>query len=144
MIVPLRTKWLWVRILLLPLKLHISRLFQARSSLIFRQECRFTLKRACDMIITYNQTSSFYFSIYFRSPSQAVSVCFVGKLLAGMMPPIFYVNSKTAVYSWYIYMIKKNHFKQKLLLWSQLPFRSGLKTWPVTSQGQRHPRKLLN
>ena len=35
--VHLRTKWLWVQILLLSLKLHISYLFWARSSLTFRQ-----------------------------------------------------------------------------------------------------------
>ena len=53
--VPLRTKWLWVRILLLSLKLQIWRLPRARSSLTFRQtiECRFTLKLVRDMIITY-------------------------------------------------------------------------------------------
>ena len=34
---PLQTKWLWVRILLLSLKLHISHLFQVRSSLTLRQ-----------------------------------------------------------------------------------------------------------
>ena len=49
--------WLWVRILLLSLKLQIWRLLQARSSLTFRQliECGFTLKLVRDMIITYNQ-----------------------------------------------------------------------------------------
>ena len=35
--VRLGTKWLWVRIPLLSLKLQISPLFRARSSLIFRQ-----------------------------------------------------------------------------------------------------------
>ena len=35
--VRLRTKWLWVRILLLSLKLQIWRLFRLRSSLTFRQ-----------------------------------------------------------------------------------------------------------
>ena len=33
----LRTKWLWVRVPLQPLKFQISRLFPARSSLTFRQ-----------------------------------------------------------------------------------------------------------
>ena len=33
----LRTKWLWVRVPLLSPKLQISHLFQARSSLMFRQ-----------------------------------------------------------------------------------------------------------
>ena len=33
---PLQTKWLWVRLLLQSLKLQISRLFRARSSLTFR------------------------------------------------------------------------------------------------------------
>ena len=55
--VHLRTKWLWVRIPLLSLKLQIWHLLQARSSLTFRQtiECRFTLKLVRDMIITYSQ-----------------------------------------------------------------------------------------
>ena len=35
--VHLRTKWLWVRVLLQSLKLQISRLFRARSCLTFRQ-----------------------------------------------------------------------------------------------------------
>ena len=35
--VRLRAKWLWFRVLLQSLKLQISRLFRARSSLIFRQ-----------------------------------------------------------------------------------------------------------
>ena len=35
--IPLRTKWLWVRIPLLSLKIQILRLFRARSSLTFRQ-----------------------------------------------------------------------------------------------------------
>ena len=35
--VHLQTKWLWVRVLLQPLKLQILCLFQARSSLTFRQ-----------------------------------------------------------------------------------------------------------
>ena len=47
----LRTKWLWVRVLLHLLKLQITPLFRARSSLA-TIECRFTLKRVCDMIIT--------------------------------------------------------------------------------------------
>ena len=55
--VRLRTKWLWVRISLLSLKLQIWRLLRARSSLIFMQtiECEFTLKLVRDMIITYSQ-----------------------------------------------------------------------------------------
>ena len=57
MSVRLRTKWVWVRIPLLSLKLQIWRLLQARSSLTFRQtiECGFTLKLVRDMIITYSQ-----------------------------------------------------------------------------------------
>ena len=53
----LRTKWLWVRIALLSLKLHIWRLLRARSSLTFRQTivCGFTLKLVRDMIITYSK-----------------------------------------------------------------------------------------
>ena len=49
----LRTKWLWVRITLLSLKLQIWRLLRARSSLIFRQtiECGFTLEFVRYMII---------------------------------------------------------------------------------------------
>ena len=55
--VRLRTKWLWVRIPLLSLKLQIWRLFRARSFLTFRQtiECGFALKLVRDVIITYNQ-----------------------------------------------------------------------------------------
>ena len=55
--VRLWTKWLWIRILLLSLKLQIWCLFSARSSLTFRHtlESRFTLKLVCDMIITYSQ-----------------------------------------------------------------------------------------
>ena len=55
--VPLRTKWLWVRIPLPSLKLQTWRLLRARSSLTFRRtlECRFTLKLVRDMIITHNQ-----------------------------------------------------------------------------------------
>ena len=55
--VGLLTKWLWIRITLLSLKLQIRRLLWARSSSTFRQtiECRFTLKLVRDMIITYNQ-----------------------------------------------------------------------------------------
>ena len=53
----LRTKWLGVLIPLLSLKLQISRLLRARSSLTFRQttECGFTLKLVHDMIRTYSQ-----------------------------------------------------------------------------------------
>ena len=56
MSVRLWIKWLWVRILLLSLKLQIWRLVQERSSLIFRQtvKCRFTLKLVRD-ITTYRQ-----------------------------------------------------------------------------------------
>ena len=56
MSVRLWIKWLWVRILLLSLKLQIWRLVQERSSLIFRQtvKCRFTLKLVRD-ITTYSQ-----------------------------------------------------------------------------------------
>ena len=52
-----RTKWLWVRISLLSLKLQIWRLLRERSALAFRQtiECGFTLKLVRDMIITYSQ-----------------------------------------------------------------------------------------
>ena len=52
--VHLQTKWLWVRISLLSLKLQIWHLLRGRSSLIFRQtiDCRFILKLVCDMIIT--------------------------------------------------------------------------------------------
>ena len=45
----LQTKWLWVGIPLLSLKLQMSRLFQTTI------ECRFTPKRVRDIIITYNQ-----------------------------------------------------------------------------------------
>ena len=55
--VRLRTKWVWVRIPLLSLKLQIWCLLRARSSLTFRQsiECRFTLNLVHDIIITYSQ-----------------------------------------------------------------------------------------
>ena len=55
--VRLWTKWLWVWISLLSLKLQIWCLFRARSPLTFRHtiECRFTLKLVRDMIITYSQ-----------------------------------------------------------------------------------------
>ena len=55
--VRLRTKWLWVPVSLLSLKLQIWHLFRARSSLTFRKtiECGFTLKFVYDMIITYSQ-----------------------------------------------------------------------------------------
>ena len=53
-------KWLWVRILLLPLKLQIWCLLRARSSLTSRQiiECSFNMKLVRDMIITYSQMYS--------------------------------------------------------------------------------------
>ena len=55
-----RTKWFWVRIPLLSLKLQIWSLLQARSSLTFRWtiECRFTLKLVLNTMITYNQYHS--------------------------------------------------------------------------------------
>ena len=59
MSVRLRTKWFWVRVSLLSLKLEIWRLLRARSFLTFKQtiECGFTLKLVHDMIITYRQES---------------------------------------------------------------------------------------
>ena len=57
-IVRLQTKWLWVRVPLQSLKLHLnSRLFRARSSLTFKAtiECAFTLKSVRDMLRTYSQ-----------------------------------------------------------------------------------------
>ena len=55
--VRLRTKWLWVGIPLLSLKLQIWRLLRTRSSLTFMQtiERRFILKLVRDMITTYSQ-----------------------------------------------------------------------------------------
>ena len=52
----LQSKWLWVRISLLSLKLQIRCLLWARSSLIFRQTvaCGFNLKLVRDMIITHS------------------------------------------------------------------------------------------
>ena len=50
--VRLRTNWLWIRIPLLSLKLKILPMFRARSSL--KLECKFTLKRVRDMIITHS------------------------------------------------------------------------------------------
>ena len=56
---PLRlwTKWLWIWMSLLSLKLQIWHLLWARSFLTFRQtvECGFTLKLIREMIITYSQ-----------------------------------------------------------------------------------------
>ena len=56
--VRLRTKWFWVRISLLLLKLQIWRLLRARTSLTLRKTtmCGFTLNLVRDMIITYNTT----------------------------------------------------------------------------------------
>ena len=56
--VQLRTKWLWVRIPLLSLKLQVWHLVRARSFLTFRQtlEFGFTLKLIRDMIITCRQS----------------------------------------------------------------------------------------
>ena len=64
--VRLRTKWLWVRILLLSLKLQIWHLLLARSSLTFRQtiEWGFTLKLKRDMIITYSKKFLIIFKTY--------------------------------------------------------------------------------
>ena len=61
-----RTKWLWVRILLLSLKLQIWHLLWARSSMTFRQtiEWGFTLKLARDMIITYSKKFLIIFKTY--------------------------------------------------------------------------------
>ena len=55
------TKWLWVRISLLSLKLQIWCLLPARSSLTLSQtiECEFTLKLVRDMIITYSYLYTF-------------------------------------------------------------------------------------
>ena len=51
--VRLQTKWLWVQVPLQSLKLQISYLFRAWSSLTQATlECRFTLKRVRDMIRT--------------------------------------------------------------------------------------------
>ena len=54
--VRLRTKWLWVAIMLLSLKLQIWRLLWARSFKTFKQTvvCGFTVKVVRDMIITYS------------------------------------------------------------------------------------------
>ena len=53
----LQTKCLWVWILLLSLELQICCLFRVRSSLTSRQtiECRFTLKLAHEIALTYRQ-----------------------------------------------------------------------------------------
>ena len=48
----LRTNWLWIQLPLLSLKLKILPMSRARSSLTL--ECKFTLKRVRDMIITYS------------------------------------------------------------------------------------------
>ena len=50
-----RAKWFWVRVQLQSLKLQISRLLRARSSLTFRQlQCGFTVKRVRDMTRRYS------------------------------------------------------------------------------------------
>ena len=51
--VGLLTKWLWIRVTLLSLKLQIWRLLRARSSSTLRQtiQCGFTLKLVRDMIM---------------------------------------------------------------------------------------------
>ena len=69
MSIRLRTKLLWIRILLLPHKLQIWCLLQARSSLIFRQtiERGLTLKLVRDMIITCSQMH--HTSKYFQHSS---------------------------------------------------------------------------
>ena len=70
MSVRLRTKWLWVRITLLSLKLQIWHVLRGRSSLTFRQtiECRFTLNLLRDMIITYKQKEGgFLYSVIFEN-----------------------------------------------------------------------------
>ena len=56
----LRTKWLWVWIPLLSLKLQIWGLLRARNSLTFTQniEIGFTLELVHDIIITYSQNFS--------------------------------------------------------------------------------------
>ena len=48
----LRTNWLWIQLPLLSLKLNILHMSRASSSLTL--ECKFTLKRVRDMIITYS------------------------------------------------------------------------------------------
>ena len=55
--VRLWTKWLWIRIPLVLLKIQIWCLLRAMSSLTFRQtiECGFTLKLVPDMITTYSR-----------------------------------------------------------------------------------------
>ena len=55
--VHLRTKWLWVRILLLSLKLQIWCLLPGRSLLTFREaiECTFTLEFVRNMIIRHTE-----------------------------------------------------------------------------------------
>ena len=60
--VRLRTKWLWVRIPLLSLKLKIWCLLRAKSSLTFRQMigCVFALTLLRDMIITHSQMHRTY------------------------------------------------------------------------------------
>ena len=78
--VRLRTKWLWVRIPLLPLKLQIWRLLRARSSLTLRQtlDCGFTLKLVRDMIIRYSHNSSgcFPWSLMFSRESTQETIGF--------------------------------------------------------------------
>ena len=64
--VHLGTKWLWVGIPLLSLKLQVWCLLRARSSFTFKQttKSRFTLRLVRDMIITYN-SNVFYPIILF-------------------------------------------------------------------------------
>ena len=73
--VPLQTKWLWVWVLLQSLKLQISRLFQAKIPLIFRQliGCEFTLNRVRGMI-RRNSYNWILWIISFTNPCYKVLV----------------------------------------------------------------------
>ena len=54
--VRLRTKWLWVQVPLLSLKLQILGLFRAKGfDIQATTECRFSLKRVRGKIATYSQ-----------------------------------------------------------------------------------------
>ena len=72
----LRTKWLWVRITLLPLKFQIWDLLRARSFLTFRQTIGrgFTVKLVRD-IITYSQVQ--YMRSYFLTHKKLLFSCLI-------------------------------------------------------------------
>ena len=113
--VRLRTKWLWVRIALLSLKLQIWHLLRARSSLTFRQtiECGFTLKLVCDMIITYCQMH--------RTDKYSQHSSFIKKKYQASLANWLIIRLRT---KWFLVRIALQSLK--LQIWSLLQARSSL------------------